>query len=206
MDFFFLPLCKSLIPSENAVGSRNKTNVVYKITFLLLLLVITRKQNWNGYRSRLTYSDKFYIWKRNVKKNLSTILCIVSLLNSTILIQISTMCIIQKHPFSSFLFCQRCEHGKHRNTYLFWKVKEKISKQLQTWCMSLCKRALFFLRDSNKQVRVSLKQFKWENVWHYETLAILNTKLWICTSLFPRGKMYYNTNCSLNYKRIIHWK
>lgn len=68
------------------------------------------------------------------------------------------------------------------------------------------KSSLFFLRDSSKQVKLSLEQFKWENVWHYETLSILHTKLWICTSLFPEGKRYYNTNCSLNYKRIIHWK
>lgn len=28
--------------------------------------------------------------------------------------------------------------------------------------------------------------------------AILNIKPWICTFPFPRGKMYYNNNCSLN--------
>lgn len=116
---------------------------MYMMTFLLLLLEITRKQNWNGYRSRLTNSDKFYIWKRNVKKNLATTLCIASLLRSTTHIQISITCIIQKHPFSSFSLCQGYEHGKHWSTYLFWKVKEKISKQLQTWYLSLCKRALF---------------------------------------------------------------
>lgn len=146
------------------------------------------------------------MWKRNVKKNLATTLCIASPLRSTTRIQISTTCIIQKHPFSSFLLCQRYEHGKQWSTYLFWKVKEKNLKTITDLIYKFMQKSSLFLRDSNKQVRISLKQFKWENVWHYETLTTLNTKLWICTSFFPRGKMYYNTNCSLNYKRIIHWK
>lgn len=38
--FFFL-VCKSLFLPENTVGSRNKPNLMYMITFLLLQLVIT---------------------------------------------------------------------------------------------------------------------------------------------------------------------
>lgn len=48
---------------------------------------------------------------------------------------------------------------------------------------------------------MSLKQFEWENVGYYETPAILNIKLRICTVPFLRGKMYYNNNCSLNLQK-----
>lgn len=169
---------------------------MYMVTFLLLQLVITLEIR------TIIYINRDWSWQVLYLKNLATIVCTASPLNSNTNTD-KQYVQFKITIFLLFLPCQMCKHGKHIHNH-FEKQKKSL-KTITDLLMSLGKLS-FSLRDPNKQAKLFLKQFKWQTVWYYETLIILNTKLWIHILFFPRGKMYYNANCSLKYKRIIHQK
>lgn len=112
---FFSPLFKSLLPSENAVGSRNKPEVVYyTVTFRLLLSLITL-ENRSGMDvdldehilTRFTFEEEMQTNKQNQQ------LCFTLGGSWTAPhIQVNTMWIIQRNLFPSFVLCQRHEQGR----------------------------------------------------------------------------------------------